>query len=242
MIEGDRYLTTLYGYFLGEERYSLLFAESGDGLNWSVRSVLAGGECSLPGSEGPCEAALARQNDGRLICVFRTDGSIANVYDTASETTATPYGVVYSADEGMSWTEPVQMNQPTRYDTGQTASRLPGSVQPSLALLANGTLVLSGGRPGLFLWFCADSAGQEWVEVDLLTHHNQHCGTDETIDSLINTSSYTEIIALPEGNDATTHTLLVVYDRLPLGWRPIPKESPEQCSVWAVRVSLTIQA
>lgn len=236
----ETYLTTLYGRFQGDERYSLLFAASKDGLNWSVRSILAGQECVLPGGEGPCEAALAYLKDGRVICVFRTDGSITNVYDTASETSATPYGVVYSADDGLTWTVPEPLNRPVRYDTTEPASRLPGSVQPSLAMLPGGTLILSGGRPGLFLWFSRDGSGQKWIEVDLLAHHNKHCGPGETIDSLINTSSYTEVVALTEDDEETNGIrLLVVYDRLPQGWRPIPNNSPEQNSIWLVRATLS---
>jgi hypothetical protein len=234
---GKRYLTTLYGRFRGEERYSLLFAASRDGREWSVRSILSGKACSLPGDEGPCEAALARLKDGRLICVFRTDGNIANVYDPASETSATPYRVVYSGDNGFSWTEPGPLSRPTRYGTTEPARRLPGSVQPSLAVLAEGTLVLSGGRPGLYLWLSPDGVGSEWIEVDLQSHHNHHAPPGESIDSLINTFSYTEVAPLPDAENQST--LLIAYDRLPLGWRPIPSDSSEQCSVWIVRATLS---
>ena len=44
------YLATLYGYFRGAERYALVAAESADGVNWKIRSVIADEKCKLPGS------------------------------------------------------------------------------------------------------------------------------------------------------------------------------------------------
>src|SRR6266550_2278927 len=84
-------------------------------------------KCKLKGKEGPCEAALARLKDGRLLCVYRMDSGA-------------PYGHSFSDDDGKTWTEPAAMPDDVF------------SVQPSLAVLKDGTIVLSGGRPGLFLW------------------------------------------------------------------------------------------
>ena len=43
-------------------------------------------------------------------------------------------------------------------------------------------------------------------------------------------SCYTELMALDE------HTLLLVYDRVGFGWHPIPDDSDESKSVWAMRL------
>ena len=43
-------------------------------------------------------------------------------------------------------------------------------------------------------------------------------------------SCYTELMALDE------HTLLLVYDRIGFGWNPIPDDSDETKSVWAMRL------
>ena len=197
------YLATLYGYFQGAERYALVAAESADGTDWKIRSVIADEKCKLPGSEGPCESAIARLKDGRIMCVFRMGGA--------------PYGQTYSSDEGKTWSEPVAM-------PGQH------SVQPSLAVMKDGTVVLSGGRPGLYLWINTDGTGKDWQQVDIRKHHNA-C-VDEKIIRHDHTSSYTEVVALDDAH------LLYIYDRIPHGWAAIPKGSGDTNSVWVVRVAL----
>jgi hypothetical protein len=199
------YLATLYGYFKDTKRYSLVVAESRDGVDWKVRATVADENCKLKGSEGPCEAALCRLKDRRLMCVYRMNSG-------------DPYGQSWSSDEGRTWTEPAAMK-----DTF--------SVQPSLAVLKDGTVVLSGGRPNLYAWFNLDGSGKDWQRLALHEHHNA-CHPKEPIDKPGHTSSYTEIIALDD-----TH-LLYIYDRVPHGWSSIPKDSPDTNGVWVVRLTL----
>ena len=166
------YLATLYGTFEGASRYSLVAAESADGRDWKIRSVIADENCKLTGGEGPCEAALCRMADGRLLCVYRMASFV-------------PFGQSFSSDDGRTWTEPVAMDGPF-------------SVQPSLAVMQGGTLALSGGRPGISLWLNADGAARKWAAVDLMEHHNA-CHSQETIDAKkMTTSSYTEVVAMDE--------------------------------------------
>lgn len=204
-VKGGEYLATLYGHFKDSKRYSLVAAASADGVKWKIRTIIAGADCPLKGAEGPCEAALCRLADGRLLCVFRLASNV-------------PYGQVFSADEGQTWTEPSAMDGPF-------------SVQPSLAVLKDGTVCLSGGRPGVFLWLNLDGSGKQWQKVDLQTHHNA-CQPKETIVKANNSSSYTEVVALDEKH------LLCIYDRIPHGWSPIPKDSAATNSVWVVRITL----
>src|SRR5262249_9979512 len=168
--------------FKDTKRYSLVTAESSDGVEWKVRSVVAGDDCPLKGAEGPCEAALCRLADGRLMCVFRLAGNV-------------PYGQTWSEDEGKTWTQPAAMSEGF-------------SVQPSLAGLKDGTVGLSGGRPGLYLWVNTDGTGKLWQRVDLQAHHNT-CQPKEPIDKPDHTSSYTEVVGLDEKH------LLFIYDRVP---------------------------
>lgn len=232
------YLTTLYGRFTGESRYSLVAAASEDGLSWSVRSVIAGPDCPLPGGEGPCEAALAQLGDGRLACVFRMDGNFANVYDPSSPLSARPYGWTWSEDEGSTWSTPVQLGDTSTTGDILPGAGLPGSVQPSLVVLPTGTVALSGGRPGLYLWWNNGDLDGQWHFLDLQSHHNT-CHPEEPILTPVNTSSYTEVLALNESQ------LLVVYDRLPWGWRPIPSEArdsddpADSNSIWVVHIDFT---
>jgi hypothetical protein len=104
-------------------------------------------------------------------------------------------------------------------------------VQPSLAVLSDGMVVLSGGRPGLFAWFNRDGTGTNWVGVDLKTHHN-NTTPREQMGPLERTSSYSELVALDD-----TH-LLCIYDRIPHGWHAIPTESRDMNSVWVVRLAV----
>jgi len=198
-------LATLYGYFKDAKRYSLVLVESRDGVHWKVRAVVAGEHCKLQGGEGPCEAAICRLKDGRLMGVFRLASNV-------------PYGQTFSSDEGRTWTEPVAMANAF-------------SVQPSLAVMSDGKVVLSGGRPGLFLWVNADGTGKDWQRVDILTHHNA-THPEERIDQPGHTTSYTEIVALD-----STH-LIYMYDRVPHSWSAIPKGSADTNSIWALRVTL----
>lgn len=194
------HLATLYGYFEGAARYSLVAAYSVEGTNWSIRSVIADDKCALQGSEGPCEAALCRLKDGRLMCVFRTGGW--------------PYGQCWSEDEGRTWTTPVAMAQM--------------QVQPSLAVMDDGMVVLSGGRPGIFVWFSTDGTGTNWQAVDVQAHHNACCPQE----TLGGSTCYTEIVRLDDEH------LLLIYDRIPHSWNAIPQDSAETNSVWVVRVGV----
>ena len=226
------YLTTLYGQFQGDRRCSLVLAESADGVAWKIRSIIAGADCPLEGSEGPCESAICRLKDGRLMCVFR-------LYSYTS------YGRAFSSDDGLTW----------------TAAELigPKSVEPSLAVLDDGTVALSGGRPGIYVWFSADGEGREWQPLDIVATHNALVAPvdqiepdtrklwdkPDTFEGLKSTdrlrqlertgftSSYTEILPL-DGN-----TLLLIYDRIGYGWHAIPDDSEESKSVWVMRLKVT---
>ncbi len=170
-LKNGNYLANLYGYFKDEERYSLLAAESADGVKWTWKATVAGKDCPLDGKEGPCESAVCRLADGRLMCVFRMDSNV-------------PYGQSFSSDEGKSWSEAVAMKGPF-------------SVQPSLAVLPSGTVALSGGRPGIHVWLNADKTGLNWQRVDVGALHNETV-KDEPIKEPGNTSAYTEVVALDD--------------------------------------------
>ena len=218
-----KYLATLYGTFEGDSRYSLVLVESDDGFGWQLRAIVAGPECHLAGEEGPCESAVCRLRDGRLMCVFRLASFV-------------PYGQTFSADDGRTWTTPTNI--------------APGSVEPSLAVLGDGTVALSGGRPGISVWFIVDGAGSDWQAVDIIAAHNAVCAERDRIQPDSRTawtsaremqqarstgysSCYTELIPLDD------RTLLVIYDRLGYGWNPIPDDDPDESnSVWVARLQI----
>jgi len=198
------WLMTLYGYFEGAGRLALVCAESVDAVNWKIRATIADETCPFPGGDGPSEAALIRQADGRILCVFRLGSN-------------EPYAQCWSSDEGRTWTALAQMS-------------CPFSVQPSLAMLGGGTLALSGGRPGLFLWLNQSGDGSSWQSIDIMAHHNA-CRPGEQI-TPATTTAYTEIVALDE------HTLLYMYDRVPNSWSAIPDEMEDENSIWVLRAMI----
>ena len=209
-----KYLTIVYGIFSDAKRYSTLVAESTDGLHWRIRSTVADENCKLPGNEGPCEARLCRLADGRLMCVFRRG------WET--------YGQSWSADDGRNWSEPVAMKNE-------------GKVEPKLLVLPSGTVVLAGGRPGLYLWFNRDGTGKNWQAVDTLAHHNALLPGEPISptdpQNAGGTTSYAGIVAL----DA--HSFLYVYDRVPqsfrvrTGWKANPKQAGDVREMFSVRLT-----
>ena len=206
MTDQDKnYLAMLYGHYKDTSRYALVLAESKDGVDWRIRSTIAGETCPVEGAEGPCEAALCRVADGRLMSIFRLASNV-------------PYGQSFSADEGRTWSE---------------ARALSGvfSVQPSLAVLPNGTIALSGGRPGIYLWLNRDGTGLNWDRFDVVANHNEFV-PQEPITDAGKSSSYTEVVALDEQH------LLMIYDRIPHGWSAIPADATDTNSVWVIRVTI----
>ena len=202
--KSGEYLATMYGYFKGEQRYSLVMVESTDGLAWKFRSLIAGFDCPLAGAEGPCESQTVRLKDGRLMNVFRLASNV-------------PYGQTFSDDDGRTWSAPVAMKDAH-------------SVQPSVAQMKNGSLVLTGGRPGIFAWINSAGDGKNWLQVDLQGHHNENQPQD-AIKRSDQTTSYTEVVALDE------QSVMVMYDRIPHGWSAIPENSRETNSIWVVKLA-----
>jgi hypothetical protein len=140
---------------------------------------------------------------------------------------STPYGKSYSSDEGRTWTAPVA---------------IPGalSVQPSLAVMKDGMVVLSGGRPGVSLWFNLDGRGEEWQRAAIVPEEAAKA-TDiswkeimvHNRGDVVRTTSYTEVLALDERN------VLVIYDYIPCGWAPVPPDSTEANSIWVLRATVS---
>jgi hypothetical protein len=195
-LKDGRHIATLYGYFKGAKRYGLVAAASKDGRHWEYLRTVDDETCKLPGKAGPCEAAICRLKDGRLMCVFRIESR-------------TPFGRSFSGDDGKTWSEP---------DTIP-----PRSVEPSLVTMPDMIVALSGGRPGVSVWFNVEGDGVKWQAVELLPDDAK-------------TSGYTEIIPLDERN------LLCIYDRVPHGWSAIPADSNDTNSVWVVRLTLDVPA
>ena len=59
----------------------------------------------------------------------------------------------------------------------------PHSVMPETLALRSGGYLLTGGRSGLYLWHCADTAcvdGGGWQSYNLARHHNEMAASRES--------------------------------------------------------------
>lgn len=212
-LKNGPWFTTFYGKFAGDGKDSVWSATSADnGSTWQYQATVAEGATLNEAPEGANESNSVRLADGRLLCVYRTGSD---------------YHKSYSADEGATWTAPERMNGVF-------------CVEPQLARLKNGILLLSGGRPGLYVWACADGEGKIWERVNLAEHHNAHvaeesmqyspdwCGGKWTDPP--GSTSYTGM-ALVGDNE-----VLVCYDRLGNGWNGAPGPLGTHDAVFCVRI------
>lgn len=83
---------------------------------------------------GRCEFPDSGSPDGPA-------SSLARFRDTSERSVSESI----SGEDGKTWTEPISIARPH-------------SVQPSLQVMGDGTVLLSGGRPGLFLWSNTDGS------------------------------------------------------------------------------------
>jgi hypothetical protein len=209
---GTELLATVYWHPHGAKFLQLSLASSKDGGHtWHYYSSVATAETALPPEgqytrkpEGPDESSMIRLADGRLMIVFRV-----------GEMTAWLLRRAFSSDNGRTWTKP---------------DVLPAySVEPQLQRLANGTIALSTGRPGLHLWLTTDpkAAADSWQDVDIAALHNQlvsdatqhvtplHADRPE---GGWNSTAYTGLIQV------APNKLLLLYDRDPEGAPSNPQD------------------
>lgn len=224
-LEPGRYLSTTYMTFAGDDRYTtVVMVSEDDGRTWQYLSTVATAADGAGSWEGFAEASLVRLEDGDLMCVGRMGGGRDQLLARA-----------YSSDEGKTWS-PID--------------RLPAwGVLPDVKRLSNGALVISCGRPGIFIWFSTDTRGERWEPFDLMAHHNAEMGEAHQISSgkyglepvtreqyytvhhnfdlPDQTTSYTSMLEVEPGR------LLTVYDRMPYGWMPVPTDAEVRSRILA---------
>jgi hypothetical protein len=97
--------------------------------------------------EGAGENDMIQLKDDSLLTVFRVNS-------------CAPYWHSRSSDHGATWTKAAPL-----------AANVNGSARPKLLRLPNGQPLLSGGRPGLFLWL-GDVTGKTWIPLNVAAIHN----------------------------------------------------------------------
>lgn len=220
-IGGGKLFVTLYGKFAGDRTANLYAFESADrGLTWQYVATLARGKDYPFAYDGPSESNSALLPDGRILCVYRM-GPVRPHFFYKS----------YSADKGRTWSKPARVEGAW-------------SVEPQLVCLENGALLLSGGRPGLYLWVCPEGDGNRWEKIDVAEHHNAmiadvsrhyvHSVHDGRQPEYLagQSTAYTGMKAI--GPD----TALLSYDRLANGWGGAPGPWGEKDTVYSVRIKV----
>lgn len=203
------FLTTMYLKYRGDDRYTTIALESTDAKTWRYRGEIAGPSAAPDAPEGPCEPGMVRLASGELMCVLRVGGGSKWKCIRA-----------YSADDGKTWSE---------------SDTLPAwSVEPCLRVLSDGTLALSTGRTGIHLWISRDGRGEQWESVDIIEHHNRWAdGEEHRIDpEAPQTTAYTQMVEAAPGR------LLLVYDRVPNGWKPVEKTSEDRNKIYVLPVQI----
>ena len=112
-----------------------------DGLNWNYVTTIGYDQI---GSEGYNEGSMRRLPDGRLLAVMRT----GNERDPGCQDN--PIMWSDSRDDGRTWSQPCRTGLEGAY--------------PSLAVLSDGQVVMSYGRPGAMIAFSRDG-GRTWADL-----------------------------------------------------------------------------
>ncbi len=193
---------------------NVVFASEDGGHTWRYWSTIA--EPSImpaspeKGAGGPSETAMIQLADGDLMSVFRV-GSGRNWNLRRA----------YSSDGARSWAR---------------AEAIPAySVEPSMVRIKNGTILLSTGRPGIYLWVSIDPRAERWQSINILEHHNRWAADDTYRISPEQTTAYTELV------EVAPNRLLLVYDRVAFGWKPTPTDSGERSCIFVLPIMVELK-
>jgi len=135
---------------------SVLAFTSPDGLDWRYSGTVAAYNESRVYQEGPNECDVVLLKDGKtLFAVMRVDGG-----DGRPDGRTLPLIAATSTDGGVTWV-PAATPKEMR------------SAWPRAAVLENGALLVTTGRPGVDLFVSLDGMGRAWERHSLPTAHNQ---------------------------------------------------------------------
>jgi hypothetical protein len=217
----------------GADQNLAAFRSVDGGTTFEFQQVVASRNQTNPmnvsGWEGPGENDLVRLKDGSLLAVFRVDS-------------CHPYLTSRSTDGGVHWSTP---------------NSLPfGSARPKLLLMPSGQPLLSGGRPGLWLWI-GDITASVWTPINVAAVHNnltldsptwqynagfvngtaeksgrpcEHALNETTVPRAGSTS-YTSLLQI------SANEFMLQYDRLANGWAMPPGEWGEVDHTFSMRFS-----
>lgn len=108
-----------------------------NGRTWKRRSTIA---LDREGKDALTEPMLAENVDGELVCVIRR-----------ADHEQKPMCITFSRDRGKTWEKPVSLDNLGNF-----------GVYPAILRLDCGVMVLSYGRPGIYIAFSRDGTGRNW--------------------------------------------------------------------------------
>ncbi len=216
------WLACLHLAYEGDEKATVVaIASENEGLCWRYLATIARPEDAPHSLEGFGEPTIAELSNGEIICIMRVGQHHKQPDQWLTRSS--------SSDGGRSWS---------------AIETLPAwSVAPQCRRLQNNSVVLSTGRPGIFLWLAADDGASRWQSVDVVDWHNQ--ALDETfhikiplngIDAVSGrkgqTTSYTAMV------EPSPNRIFLVYDRIPFGWGPVPEDSGERSQIYLLEAEI----
>ncbi len=201
---------------VGSQAMGVAAFGSKDGLRWHWLNVVALPDDLPHPTIGASETAIAVLMDGSVLIVIRTGNGFharEALYATRSS----------AASAGRIWSKPAAMG--AQVSGCQPSSSSPWGVKPTLLQIPSGPLLLTTGRPGLFLWASYDN-GCSWSANNIAAAHNAVLGAADPgrfsakcVAAAVQgpgeaeTTAYTTLAASVNGADA-----VVCYDRLAHGW------------------------
>ena len=242
-------LLLLYGHYVNSSKYTLVATHSTDeGATWTYLSDVSHGASSP--CDNPSEHDCTWMADFKTImCVWRSDGTAKTLCESRT------------SDNGRTWTPAQPLSGSSEEQRGDgTIPSAPIGVEPKLERLNNGLLVVSAGRPGLYLWAAVDptapgssgvtrtasaTAALTWQGFNIAAHHNAAVADpslrySSDTPSSSETTSYTGMVQIL----ASESGVMVSYDRLANGWSPAPYPPPASggkglSALFTVRVNIS---
>lgn len=216
------WLACLHLVYDGDARASVVaIASLDEGRHWRYLATIACPEDAPHSLEGFGEPTIATLSGGQIMCIMRVGQHHKQPDQWLTRST--------SSDGGHTWS-PIET--------------LPAwSVAPQCRRLQNDTVVLSTGRPGIFLWLATDADARDWQSVDVVDWHNRALdeafhikipldGVDAVSGRKGQTTSYTAMV------ESSPNRLLLVYDRIPFGWRPVPEDSDQRNQIYLLEAEI----
>lgn len=107
-------------------------------------------------------------------------------------------------------------------------------------------LLLSTGRPGIFLWLSGDARGAKWSPVDIVDWHNQALDEPSHIKIPAPASTKIDPLSARKGQtisytamvEVSPNRIFLVYDRAPLGWQALDKDSGERSQIYLLEAEI----